>query len=55
MLTKTNSDGSWSVCGMDWKDIPNELYGAMCKLRDYENTGLDPDAVERMKDAQKND
>lgn len=48
MLTKTNPDGSWSVCGMDWKDIPRELYGALCKLHDYEKTGLNPDEVEIM-------
>ena len=53
MLTKVNPDGSWSVCGMDWKDIPNELYGAMCKLKDYEATGLDPNGVERLVETMK--
>ena len=25
------------------KKIPRELYGALCKLKDYEETGLEPD------------
>lgn len=55
MLTKTKSDGKWSVIGVDgkivpWKDIPNELYGAICKLHAYEKTGLSPEAVERLRD-----
>ena len=51
MLTKTKPDGKWSVIGSDgeeipWKAIPNELYGALCKLRDYERTKLSPRAIE---------
>ena len=50
-MTKTKPDGSWSVIGTDgkivpWKDIPKELYGALCKLHAYEQTGLNPAAVE---------
>ena len=50
-LTKTKPDGSWSVIGSDgeeipWKDIPNALYGALCKLYDYERTKLPPRAIE---------
>ena len=29
-------------------EIPHGLYSALCKLRDYENTGLSPDEVERL-------
>lgn len=50
MLTKSNPDGKWCVIGSDgeeipWKAIPNELYGALCKLRDYEKTGFSPELV----------
>ena len=58
MLTKTKPDGTWSVIGADgkeipWKDVPNELYGAICKLRDYEKTGLSPDTIEITRDENK--
>lgn len=58
MLTKTKPDGSWNVIGADgeeipWKDVPNELYGAICKLRDYEKTGLSPDTIEITRDENK--
>lgn len=51
MLTKTKPDGSWSVIDSNgkeipWKDIPKELYGALCKLYDYERTKLSPRAIE---------
>ena len=42
MLTKTNPDGTWSVKGIDFKDCTGNMYGALCKLRDYEKTGLEP-------------
>ncbi len=50
MLTNSKSDGSWSVIGSNgkeipWKDVPVLLYGALCKLRDYEKTGLSPDTI----------
>lgn len=58
MLTKMKPNGSWSVIGSDgeeipWKAIPNELYGALCKLRDYEKTGLSPDTIEITRDENK--
>ena len=43
MLTKKNSDGTWSVNGINFKDCPKNMYGALCKLRDYETTGLNPE------------
>lgn len=51
MLTKTKPDGTWNVVGADGKEIPareipTALYGALCKLRDYEKTGLNPDTIE---------
>ena len=43
MLTETRSDGSWSVSGIDFKDCKGNMYGALCRLRDYEKTGLNPE------------
>lgn len=58
MLTKTKPDGKWSVIGSDgkeipWKDVLNELYGAICKLHAYEKTGLSPDTIEITRDENK--
>ncbi|HCF82685.1 MAG TPA: hypothetical protein DER68_01570, partial [Ruminococcaceae bacterium] len=58
MLTKTKPDGTWNVIGavgkeIPWKDVPTELYGAICKLRDYEKTGLSPDTIEITRDENK--
>lgn len=55
MLTKTKPNGTWSVVGANGKEIPERnipavLYGAMCKLHEYEKTGLNPEAIEKMKD-----
>ena len=51
--TVVHPSGSWWVKDNDghiipWNEIPHGLYSALCKLRDYENTGLSPDEVERM-------
>lgn len=48
MLTWTDSDGSWGVQGVDLTKVDRTLYGALCKLRDYEKTGLEPGQVEQM-------
>lgn len=53
MLTKTNPDGTWNVIGasgdiVPWKEIPAELYGALCKLHSYEKTNLNPETIEIM-------
>ena len=46
-MTRTKPDGSWNVVGssgdvVPWKDIPNELVGAIYKLHAYEKTGYSP-------------
>lgn len=42
-LTYKNQDGTWGLNnGYELKKAPKELYGALCKLKDYEETGLDP-------------
>lgn len=61
-LTESKS-GEWSLKGMDWeslqegktitKEMREKLYGALCKLKDYENTGLSPEDVERLNDFEK--
>ena len=33
------------------KEVYEKLYGALCKLKDYEDTGLSPDEMEEVKDA----
>ncbi|MCC8164485.1 MAG: hypothetical protein LIO86_15300 [Lachnospiraceae bacterium] len=58
-LTEKREDGTWRLRGVSWEDIRpgtvlsmethEKLYWALCKLRDYEDTGLSPDEVERMK------
>ena len=38
-----------------WDEIDHRLYGAMCKLKAYEDTGLSPDEVERLIEARGED
>lgn len=50
-LTFRNPDGSWGLNnGYDIKKVPGELYGALYKLKDYEDTGLQQDQIEQMND-----
>ncbi len=44
-LTYHYPDGTWGVKGIAWIDIPRELYGALCKLKDYEDCGISPDKL----------
>ena len=41
-LTWKNPDGTWGLHNMDIRKVPSELYGVVCKLKDYEETGLTP-------------
>lgn len=41
-LTWTNESGEWGLKDYDIRQAPKELTGALCKLRDYEMSGLDP-------------
>lgn len=57
-LTEHNKTGIWSLKGIEWdlfkigrpitKDMNEKLYGALCKLKDYEDTGLSPEDVVRV-------
>ncbi|MDE6780857.1 MAG: hypothetical protein K2J40_05290 [Ruminococcus sp.] len=50
MLTKINPDGTWSCRGVDFSEVSGNLYGALCKLRDYEKSGFEPDDLDRVKE-----
>ena len=57
-LTEIDSQGNWSLKGVQWQqlyvgqviteEVRERIYGALCKLLDYEETGLSPDDVERL-------
>lgn len=49
-ITYQKPDGTWGINGINIKDVPRTLYGAMCKLKDYENTGLDPQEIEGLRE-----
>ncbi len=59
-LTQKDEQGNWMLEGVPWRsirtgqvitrDVSERLDGALYKLFDYENTGLNPDAVEGLKD-----
>lgn len=59
-LTEKDNQGNWALKGISWqqlsigqkitKEVGEKLYGALHKLLDYEETGLNPDEVERLKD-----
>lgn len=59
-LTQRDDQGNWCVKGLPWEDINEgriitkntgqKIYGALCKLKDYEDTGLTPEQVEEFKE-----
>ena len=49
-LTIKEPSGKWFIRGVDFQSLPPTVYGALCKLLDYEETGLDPYDVGHMKD-----
>lgn len=42
-------NGEFGIEGIDLTKLPAKVYSAVAKLKDYENTGLSPDEVERFK------
>lgn len=50
-FTHKEPNGHWWIPGVNFTDLPKGVYGALCKLLDYEDTGLSPDEVERMRDS----
>lgn len=59
-LIEKDDQGNWCFKGVRWeqlregqvitKEVSERLYGALCKLKDYEDTGCSPDDVERLND-----
>lgn len=59
-LTERDAQGNWALKGVNWqqlyvgqvitKEVQEKLYGALCKLLDYEKTGLEPYEVESLKE-----
>lgn len=57
-LIEKRDSGSWGLKGVDWKQIApgakitdevwRKLYGALYKLKDYEDTGLMPDEIDKL-------
>lgn len=48
MLVRPTPDGDWEVAGMLWSGIVSGIDGALCRLRDYEKTGLQPGQILEM-------
>ena len=54
-LTVKKDNGHWSLKGVSWNELKpgaeltekvwQKLYGALWKLKDYEDTGLSPDEI----------
>lgn len=63
-LTQKDGKGNWGLKGVPWgslregmaitKEIQQALYGALYKLKDYEDTGLSPDEVESLNEFENN-
>ena len=59
-LTQKDEQGNWCLEGVPWeqlhegqvitKELRERLYGALWKLMEYEDTGLTPEEMERVKD-----
>lgn len=57
-LTQTDDIGNWSLEGLPWKDTyvgqvitkntSEKIYAALCKLKDYEDTGLTPEQAQEL-------
>lgn len=52
-ITYHYPDGTWGVKGIAWSDIPRELYGALYKLKDYEDCGISPDKLREIMEREK--
>lgn len=62
-LTEKDDQGNWRVKGIRWEqlregqvitaELREKLYGALWKLMEYEDTGMDPEEVERLNDFEK--
>lgn len=49
-LTYKNENGTWGLINGDIKKVPRELYGVVCKLKDYEESGLTPNECSELRE-----
>ena len=59
-LIEQDEQGNWCLKGLPWKDTyvgqiitkntQEKIYGALCKLKDYEDSGLDQEEAYRLKE-----
>ena len=49
-FTYKKEDGSWGLIHGDIKQVPRNLYGPICKLKDYEETNLTPGECRELKE-----
>lgn len=59
-LTQQDDFGNWSLKGVSWKNLysgneittntEERIYAALCKLKDYEESGLTPEQVQELKE-----
>lgn len=57
-LIQTDDLGNWSLKGVSWKDLysgneittntEERIYAALCKLKDYEESGFTPEQVQEL-------
>ena len=55
-LTQKEVSGKWQLNGIPWEnlregetiteDVSQRLYGCLCKLKDYEETGMSPQRIQ---------
>lgn len=63
-LIEVDDNGKWRLKGVEWKQIApgavitkkiwEKLYGALWKLKDYENTRVDPDGIRHLMQRRRN-
>lgn len=54
-ITWRTPDGRWGVRDIPWDEIDHRLYGALCKLKAYEDNELSPDEVAMLKEEREED
>lgn len=64
-LTEKDDQGNWHLKGVCWEqlhegqvitgELREKLYGALWKLMEYEDTGVDPEEVEELLNFEKTD
>lgn len=61
-LIQTDDLGNWSLKGVSWKELysgnettntEERIYAALCKLKDYEESGLTPEQLQSLKKTKK--